>query len=197
MSADVSEDTRDVVTSLKIKCDKNQLDAKNFRLAVQIFRSMQLEDTGRVMMLKPEGGFDPMVEDHVYRAVAAMKVIDNKGERLGWITEHRQCGIYHAKYMVPLLVSMAGIAILSMMAYVRWRKLRVIIPYDAAGWFQQLPRNGQPVVLQGDSGPGDWTSTPERRSRKGGDEIVLVQDLEHGVMRVLHADEPEVVTGIV
>lgn len=111
------------------------------------YRTMQLENTIHPALLaKSNHRFAQLSEDDVYRAVLAMKIIDD-GNDTGELFEYVQCGMYHMKFIGPFVVTLGVIAILGIVSSCLLKQVGdVHIPYSSNSWYAEVP--SIPVVQQ-------------------------------------------------
>lgn len=180
------ESTRAPVRSYKIRCSINKLSSSQFRDALQVYRSMQLENTInpiRFNKLRGEGFYDIMTADDVSRAVLSTKIMDDE-PKVGEYLVYERCAMYHWRFILPFALSLTVIVSLGIVSkYQSSAEFVRRIPYNSASWFQEAHRVRQDQMNRtrgaGDSDRGVIGGLFERGMRwlcGSSDEMVLVRD---------------------
>lgn len=125
------------VTARRISCTTNQLTKDNFRNALSIYRTIQLENTINPATFVPEqNSFQPLTANDVYRAGLSVKVIDDALTR-GDYFEYTTCGLYNWVFLMPIVVCITVIMILFTLSIVLGSAAHSRnIPYNSRSWFR-------------------------------------------------------------
>lgn len=189
----VTRVTKGVVHSYSIRCNKNQLSVANFTLALQVYRTMQLQGLGKLGKFSTtESGVPAIRVPDVYRAVLAMKVIVDKG-RNGTFYEYRGCGKYHGVYAIPFVICILSLALLSAVAFFKSRHVPVHLPHSSYEWYQQLTASSRRVERAQYVGARSYITHEGIRSspwwfRRPLDEVVITWDVENQSARLLYVN---------
>lgn len=139
----VWESIRSPVEKMSINCGVNLLSTKNFEAALQIYRTIQLENP-----VNPAGfnetaeRFASLNEQDVYRAALSIKVIDDHhgvGEYFAYTT----CGVYNWMFFLPMGVCVFFILLLGIVSLICTSEdVLKRIPYNSRTWFRHAQMEG-------------------------------------------------------
>lgn len=197
----VIEKTKALVRTYVIRCAKSDLSINNFNRALQVYRTMQLENTISLAGYnRTEMQFQKITLDDVYRAALSMKIIDDEHE-VGPYQVYTECGDFDWTYLIPFMLSLAMISALGLYSIIiSWREGHIEIPYNSDSWFEEIRNRDeivrinrsyfhqQPQQQQQQQEQGQEQRRPSRRRRRyfsfTFDELVLVGDRENGTVRI-------------
>lgn len=146
--------TRAPVRTQIIHCKKNLIKTTSLEKAIQIYRSVQLENLIDPKQLvngsfddKDDGAsrllFRTMTEDDVYRAALALKLLEGNVHNERYFT-YRPCGIYNWTFMIPFFVACFFLLVIGSIAILMKVSSRldidVFIPNTSRTWFKEMMR---------------------------------------------------------
>lgn len=141
----ISESIRNNVSVDEIHCDVNVLDASDFEKALMIYRTIQLENPAPLAEFDNDlQRFKPITSDDLYRAVLAMKIMDDDG-RIDDYYVYTECGVYDWAYLVPIIVIIAIILLLCLSSLLLSSAMRDLdIPHDSRSWYRHSTKPFEP-----------------------------------------------------
>lgn len=187
------ERTKGIVWKSKITCKHSTIDIWDFKRGLQIYRSMQLENTISVTsFFEDEERFKNLSNDDIYRAALSLKIPDDKN-KTGLYSVYTECGTYNVWYLTPLFVSIALVIILrSVSKCIGGQDEEVSSPYNSGSWYYEAVRSQMALRMLTRN-----QNVEERQERHIGrrcinfnccrcdnDELVLVGDGENVNVRI-------------
>lgn len=142
---DIWEAIRSIVFVQEIHCDVNMLDVHEFEKALMIYRTIQLENPAPLAEFYDDRQwFKPLTSDDLYRAVLAMKIMDDDGKMDDYYV-YTECGVYDWTYIAPILGIIAIILLLCVSSFILSSAMRELdIPYDSRSWYRHSTKPLEP-----------------------------------------------------
>lgn len=165
--------SRSEIHTQTINCQSDKALVLKFRQAVQIYRTMQLENTVNLVQFNDiEFKFQPITEDDIYRAVLAAKIIDDDHAE-GVYYVYTQCGIYRWIYLLPFICTVGFVVFLGLLAFFMSPRHTVHIPYSSQSWYAEAVRSPNEKRCLSTSESSKW-----RYFSRTFDQMVIVGDEE-------------------
>lgn len=172
---DVTSSTKSDTRLYSISCKTNVLSDRHFDDAVAMYRIIQLENPVSVTRyIDEEERFVDITPDVIYRAVLAMKIVDDEFDNKNYFL-YTSCGKYQTRFLLPLLSCIAVILALGVFSVFgsRRSKMKHKIPHTSRSWLKYVNENQ-------DQGSRGWIDI--KRSEGNMDEMVVVEE-GHGLRK--------------
>ena len=140
---DIWASTETNVELLNVTCGVNELTQKNFERALQIYRTILLENTVNPIAYgtTESRGRGKLNAQDVYRAGLSMKVIEDVQEEATYYS-YISCGAYNMKYFCPMAVLLSILIFLYILSFRCSEKNMRGIPFSSRTWFEHSQQAG-------------------------------------------------------
>ena len=140
---EIWEPTRSSVELLKVTCEVNKLSQRNFQRALQVYRTVMLENTVNPMEYDSKEAREKgkLNAQDVYRAGLSMKVIEDEPNHTLYYS-YVSCGAYNMKYLCPMTVLLLVLILLYILSFRCSERNMRSIPFSSRTWFEHSQQAG-------------------------------------------------------
>lgn len=121
MNVDVWQRTRGITYTQDVHCEVCPMHDAQIRHAFRVYRSIQLENTVRV--IRPDTvteRYPPVTADDIFRTVLALKITDDE-DQIGEYSEYSECGVFAWIFAIPFMICLTALLIMTAFAFNTWR----------------------------------------------------------------------------
>ena len=124
-----------------IKCGTNRLSPGNFREALTIYRTIQLENPAQLARFdERKQKFQEITHDDIYRAILSLKIIDDDREE-GVYDVYTSCAVYNWAFLLPIGLCLTVILVLGLLSSPKISKVGSdFVPYNSRSWFHYFQK---------------------------------------------------------
>lgn len=138
------EKTEAPVQTQIIRCQTGTLSLQSFLVALQLYRSFQLEDDFSPAPFNDETqSFTPISERDIYRAAQSFLLVSSMPET-GEYYEYTECGVYKWVFLTPFIICICSLVLLGAFSlFMSTNGKTFKVPYSSRAWFKEALRKNE------------------------------------------------------